>query len=275
MFHALRVPLNKHDIVIHSFGLHYNDEAAYEATMTAFASDVVGMINNASLVGDLPVASESHVHQQHEQQHGGPHWFFIDALPQHFPTPNGYFSKFMPRAGCEATVNFTDKFINDWRNRIADKILGNNNIHHKLHYVPMAPPLYSQIDAHIINTIKPFTPSDCTHWCYPSNIYKYIHLVIFNMLRKRIKHFFPAHAHSGKSSPSHGEEEVSLMMPPRLKNGMLLNGIKGNSIFLIENNTLREFQSWNAFVSRGYDLSNVKSMLPFELEGVPFGKGLN
>ncbi len=90
------------------------------------------------------------------------------------------------------------------------------------------------------------------------------------MLRKRLKHFFPANA----AKQSRGEGEVSYMLPPKLRNGMLMRGPNGNSIYLMENGTLREFQSWNAFVRRGYDLENVKSFPPFEYAGVPFGPGL-
>jgi hypothetical protein len=285
MLNSLAMPLTRHDVVIHNFGLHYNEEHEFQIAMNAFVSDISGLLNtvtsssssdeSSSIDTNLSESEDQGSHlNKDQQQHGGPHWFFIDTLPQHFSTPlNGYYSNNMPKPMCQATTNFTEKFENDWRNRIAEKAL--SNVHSKLHYVPMAPALYDQVDAHIGLNLLKFSTTDCTHWCYPSNIFRYLHMMVYNLIRKRVNHIFPSNA---LTNPKHAhglyQGEVPYMLPPKMKDGMLIKGPDTASIYLIEKGMLREFQSWNAFVSRGYDLSQVRQFFTYEFAGIPHGEGL-
>jgi hypothetical protein len=281
----LAVPLTSHDIVIHNFGLHYDNETDNQRVMNTFAYDIVKFLNDETPSNLKPKPKPKlnpNPNKNHPKSttksvsnHGGANWFFLDTVPQHFSTPlNGYYSKHMQRpAVCEATINFTEKFIHDWRNRIAEKAL--SNIHSRFHYVPMALALYDQYDAHVGVNLLRFSTVDCTHWCYPSNIFRYLHMIVLNMIRKRINHILPLNSKTNPKHPQgHVRDEVPYMLPPKMKDGMLIKSPNNPSIYLIQNGKLREFQSITAFVKRGFDLSQVIEFLPQEFSTIPPGKNL-
>jgi hypothetical protein len=276
-------PLSSHDIILYNFGMHYNNETEYGLQMTRFAEDMKTKFLNTSyhwhrrreehesLVshGDA-VLNDDETDETSTESSLVPELFFIESSPQHFDSPlNGYYKQETNdyhKDYCDATTDMNLKYEHDWRNRIAEKAL--INLHPRLHYIPMAYALYSQYDAHVGLEPLPYAPIDCTHWCYPSNIFKYMHMIIFNSFRKNLLPLLQT-----SQTPSSTATEVN-MLPPRIKNGMIVKALEGPSIYLIDNGKLREFQSWNAFVKRGYDMSKVHTLPAFQFMSMPMGEGL-
>ncbi len=249
----ITIPLTKHDIVIYNFGIHYNNEDEFKYAIKDLKADFPNLLATFS-----------------EDRNNQPQWFFLGTTPQHFDTPKtGYYkqeTKDYHKTYCDPFANETETFEADWRNRMAEKALV--GFHDHLHYIPMARGMYSQYDVHVGLEPLPYAPIDCTHWCYPSNIFKYVHMIIYNALKKHIR-----------ALPSNRIQEetvdVPYMLPPYTKEGLLLKSVEGsNSIYLIENGKLREFQTHVAVTNHGYSMSHVKHLSPHEFRSIPKGEDI-
>lgn len=274
-------PLSSNDIIIYNIGIHYYNITEYSNIIHLFIHDMETYYFNIT----YRYHQYKQQHKDDEQPHGDesdseesqespdsiignsriPLLFFLDTSPQHFNTElNGYYkqeTKDYPNNYCDKTLDIQMKYKNDWRNRIIEKHL--QNIYSKLFYIPMSTALYSQYDAHVGIQPLPYAPIDCTHWCYPSNIFKYMHMMIYNAFRKHVPPL-----------PMTSSMLEKTMLPPRIKNGMVIKVAESHTIYLVDHGKLREFNNWDAFTKRGYIMSNVKTFPAFELESLPIGESL-
>lgn len=71
---------------------------------------------------------------------------FLETLPQHFQTENGYYNGFN-HIPCAPISNLTSQHELDWRNRIIYDAISTSNSGIKI--ISTARPLYSEYDSHI------------------------------------------------------------------------------------------------------------------------------
>ena len=68
----------------------------------------------------------------------------------------------------------------DYRNAILHALLKNDNV---FTIIPIAHGLYSQWDAHVEGSkIVSYAGFDCTHWCYPSGVFKFVQRMVYNYI---------------------------------------------------------------------------------------------
>ena len=171
--------LTKDDIVIFNVGLHYNKHQYNE-----FINEIIPLkkheIQELFTIKNIPLL------------------FLTETTPQHYSTSNGYFidDNIIKRKGCtldafDPTAGYTllteqgnrDSPINengDWRNDIIHKLMDNLVEKGLISIIPVNKMLRSQYDAHVDS-------GDCTHWCFPSGIDKYLHLIYFNSIQRRLQ----------------------------------------------------------------------------------------
>jgi hypothetical protein len=119
-----------------------------------------------------------------------PHFFFPHTTPQHFSTPTGYFERIdgdlTQRCRPYGLRNYSKissiLYEGDWRNEILHETLAPFVAKGLVTIVPISVGLNSQFDAHIGEQ-----SGDCTHWCFPSSIYKYFNLFFYNAFRRRLE----------------------------------------------------------------------------------------
>ncbi|RYH20751.1 hypothetical protein EON65_22520 [archaeon] len=249
---------SKDDVLLVNFGLHYNEPHTLEASLS-------------SLVQELYSLSQGHTVQL-------PHLLFMQTLPQHFPTSNGYWDnvKSPHSKACRPDIpGSIDDIIKrmdelDWRNKVADKIISEYNAKVKsectsatagaracnlIDIIYTARPIYSQFDAHI-----GFTPffwfghADCTHYCQPSAIFDVVHMAMYNALvdklnmRQQIK---------SKSEFLLGQ-----------RSELLIKG-SGKQVYLLKLDGRYAFTGLQSFVSRGYDFSDVVTYPDSIVDNIP------
>jgi len=116
-----------------------------------------------------------------------PRIFLLEALPQHFKTPTGdgkYNIQTLNKAVCHPIQSDgMEWYENNKEYSIAQATFANST---RVSLIKAAQPLVSQWDAHVeTSKITSYDVVDCTHWCYPSGVFKFLHKVIYNAIRKK------------------------------------------------------------------------------------------
>lgn len=152
--------LNHNDIILINIGAHYNygQQFLYKNHLDLIRSEV----------NKLDITSN----------HIIPTIFFMETFPQHFDSIyNGYFSDKLNSRQCKSINNTRLININwDWRNILAKSHFNNTVIT----LLSISNVLYSQYDAHIARDSLLTKTNDCTHYCYESDVFRYVHTVIYN-----------------------------------------------------------------------------------------------
>jgi len=182
-----------------------------------------------------------------------PAFFFVHSTPQHFfPEGNGYYQRTFNGTTCASYSNATLAFELDWRNRLADEVLGS----HPNITVVVLDALYSQWDAHIgHHRLSWLSYADCTHWCVPGGQLQYIVRMIYNALVRSTA----------------VEAPINILSNPlyeTYKDNTLVKG-SGKATYLVVNNTKHMFGSLQKFMSMGFDLSDVRTIPDFEIAEIP------
>ena len=175
--------LHKQDILIFNMGMHVNQEQQQtfaEVLLPAKRKEIeevlgVKCVNNQEC-SSIPNKNDA------------PMIFISETTPQHFSTDNGYYTNDakIKSYGC-SPHNFTltndDRLVrsDDWRNALVYKTMDPLAKQGLVSYIPIGKYLHSQYDAHAGGA------HDCTHWCFPSGIHKYFHLIYFNAFIKRLQ----------------------------------------------------------------------------------------
>ncbi len=165
--------LHQHDIVIMNIGSNVNEllsllregiEKLYEGKTHN------GGMNRNSTSSKVPMI------------------LIAESTPEHYQTNNGYYTddSSIRKAGCvmSKTKLEYDEIMNvrsdDWRNLALHTVMEPLVREKIVSIIPVNRPLQTQYDAHIGGG------GDCTHRCYPSGIQKYIHLMYYNAIRRRL-----------------------------------------------------------------------------------------
>jgi hypothetical protein len=120
----------------------------------------------------------------------------------------------------------------------------------------------------MINILKfsPFyyVPFDCTHWCFPSGADRYMLLMLYNTLFRRVD------VTQWKVLNQENLTEDKLK-GTGLMEGDLVKSSRQREIYLIQNGQKRLFNSWDAFAGRGYSLDKVKMIDETMLNKIEIG----
>lgn len=230
--------LNENDIVVINYGIFYNSRSEYEA-----------MLQNLSQSLQLVLGHPS-----------SPFIFFRHSTPQHFDTVDGFDDSSRNRSSYEC-VN-SSSFEKDWRNTLAEDIIRplTKQYPSRFGMIPISYGLYGQHDAHAGN-------GDCTHYCSPSGIFRYIHTITYNAIYRTLLVAQSLNSTSSRDSTEierderegHNREDVTWKMHPLLRNGdfvQIENDPK--TMYLVDKGKLRPFRSLDFFTSKGYDWSKVR-----------------
>jgi len=159
-----RFQLQSNDVVLIQFGSHYNnEEISYFQALEKFKREL--LMDTSNFLRKC-----------------GANLFFLESAPQHFPTKTGDFEEYVrknPKVGC---VMKPDN-ISDWRNDNLHRLLG--KLTDLITIVPIAKALWNQNKQTIGYSryaANDFGFADCTHYCYPSGIFRYTNQVIYNYL---------------------------------------------------------------------------------------------
>lgn len=247
--------LGARDIVTMNFGVHYNREEEYDAAMKQFRDELlVGVYGDGS----------TNTTTQNVHNNTLPRILYFQSAPQHFRGSSGYYDQNTQRYPygfqCEPVASLSLRRAADWRNRVIDRYLSSSP---SIHIVRIAEALYSQYDAHI--GLEPYvnTPIDCTHWCFPSGIFKYLHLMLHNAI------------HRTAAAPLMFQESSGgYFYGPALSEGDLVRGRGARDVYLLQNGKRFPFNSLSAFVSRGYDFDNVVTVADAAISLIPLGVAL-
>eukprot|EP01033_Poteriospumella_lacustris_P009197 gene9197-6614_t len=294
------------DVLVINPGIHYNDRNLFTGHLRVLHSQLTGMWADRDFRARAPTV------------------LFAESTPQHFPAQaegqaNGYYPqlttgfqgerKCRPFVGPNSTAEERQRvYESDWRNRLVEQELGDliavGNLSAPLSAadldqpfitrVPLAAGLYDQFDAHLESSPFVFVPYDCTHWCFPGGVDRYMHLMLYNALwralrrtqqrqdlQKLIKDSAPVQEkwrhqqeQRDKSVKEHDRTWRQRGLPANLRAGSVVKVDRQQAIYFVnEQGQCQMFNSWSAFVSRGYDLSNVVSVTMDELrlmeEGPP------
>jgi hypothetical protein len=172
--HVRNFALGPEDVVVVGHGLHNSEPKPWASEIEGFRRYL-----EEQLLGTDSVHA--------------PLYFVLHSTPQHFDSSNGYFDfgdqAHMSKTPCVPLARYnesTDRsrlYVNDWRNQILEKELSANPfLLKKLTVIPISLGLNSRFDAH-----PPV--HDCTHWCFPGGIYKYLHRQLFAALSARLSVF--------------------------------------------------------------------------------------
>lgn len=246
------------DLVIMNFGVHYNKQEEFGHAIGAFMRGVVGeMYKHQPQPIDMEAGADGSREDQAAWKSHLPPILYFQTAPQHFGGESGYYQgKDSNVTNCEP-VSARIKDI-DWRNRILDEHLGTNDSNSPVHLVRTADALYSQYDAHVASNPYPSEPMDCTHWCFPSGIFNYLQLMLYNAVYRLADHSVGGYGFYG----------------PELREGDLVKRHGAAEVYLLSNGQRRPFDSLQAFVSRGYDFSNVITIAGHALNEIPLGEAL-
>jgi hypothetical protein len=239
---------HKHSIIIYNVGLHYNEKPKFDKDMGSAAS-----------------ALSAYFVDKRQRNESIPLVFFAETSPQHFDAnPNGYYGQLTGNyAGVRKCVpivkegieghNLSTIYQADWRNRLVTKHFESLIQQGDITSIPWAKGLYEQYDQHIETSPFSFTPFDCTHWCFPSGVDRYMLLILYNALFRRLDpvkwKLYNEERNIDTQSKSLGPVE-----------GDLVKSMVRKEIFLIQNGQKRIFTSWDAFEGRGYSLNNVRGV---------------
>ena len=217
--------LTNDDIVVVNFGIHYNDEVSYKEDLELFREVILSNFSDKGC--------------------SKPHILFMQTSPQHFRSSNGYFES--PEKSTFECVPIPSNF-SDWRNECLDSILSED-----VRIIRIAQGLYSEYDTHVGSfQFMPSQYADCTHFCYPSAIFSYIHRVIYNTILQIF-------------------DDRIIVNLGRYVDGTLLQACGSPSIYVIENGTRRQFLSIQTFAKLGFDTDNVMVITSFEMEEIKLG----
>ena len=157
--------LSNRDIIIFNIGLHYSTQEKYKSIMEEKRDEIEMM----------------------KKSHHVPLIFILQTTPQHFDGDNGYYRHPAQRHryGCHpykhSDNNSSLLVPGDWRNNVLQSTMTSLIDRNIVTIVPIAKGLRSQHDAHAE------LQDDCTHYCSPSGVFKYIHRVLFNSIRLRLQ----------------------------------------------------------------------------------------
>lgn len=245
--------VSSNDIMIVNWGLHGGDQLTYKRTVEGFVSAVAGRITS--------------------ENRSIPTTLFLETLPQHFQTENGYFENEAAKLPCTAFSNVTTQWQLDWRNRFVNDIFSKSEIGIKV--VSTAKILYSQYDTHIGYRSSGNNFYDCTHVCFHSGVHDFILTKIFNTLVD-LRSIYPPTSASQNMIASDKNPYVynfnGLLTP--YPDNSLLRADNDRTIFLIIGESRHAFTSQRAFLSRGFDFSNVRVISEFDMENIPLGDPL-
>ncbi len=211
-----RYQLNSNDILIYNYGIHCNDRKQYEEihmpTIKQHLLEFFGMPTPHTTAFKGNIDNHSTTKR--------PFIFLSHTTPQHFISSNGYFN-YEARLAKKPCVPLQDAFNsnasltnNDWRNQALFKhmspLVQANLLVHGLR---------SQYDAHNARD------GDCTHWCFPSGIDKYFHLMYYNAILNRIGLPTHEHLHNHESNGNNvnngidlNSTDVTWKLPPMINN---------------------------------------------------------
>lgn len=237
--------ITKDDLVVISFGAHYRDKESFVEDITNMRKEIVDS-------GRRDV----------------PHILYTQALPQHFNSINGYYDPSIVSNVCTQFANISQVYEHDWRNRLVEDILEQQS---KIILVRHVSELYSQWDAHV--ELMPnggFDFADCSHWCFPGEVFRYIHRILFNSIIE-----FNIGNYKNHSGTPLGDLIVnSYNQPPQftsIREGMLVKSPRGREVYLIQNGTRREFSSGEAFMKMGFSFESVVVVDDFDLADFKIG----
>ena len=221
------------DIVVINFGLHYGEENMYTSSLRRFRD----LIESDFIIYNI----------------SRPQLFFLETTPQHFfGSRNGYFQ------GSTTRCAPLESNVSDWRNNLLSSELGKY-----LRIIRIANALYSQYDAHIeqlnisgMGYMVTNSYVDCTHYCFPSGVFRYIHREIYGALVDVI-----------------GFQRPSSHRRPKYNDGQLLRKKEDKSVYIVNNDTLHQFQNGAQFIGKGLDFSDVLATddLAFSRDGLSIG----
>jgi len=112
----------------------------------------------------------------------------LESTPQHYGGENGYYNfqkQDGPQKSCFSTNIYNETL--DWRNHFLNKIADSYSIP----VIRISKGLQSQWDAHLSrdSVSKKFLSEflDCSHWCAPSGVFRYIFDMMYNSLLKNFQ----------------------------------------------------------------------------------------
>lgn len=296
------------DIVIINQGIHYNEPKSFAGHLRSFHLQLNKLWSNHDFRTRMPIL------------------LYAESTPQHFPAEmenqaNGYY-KPVTTTQEQLPVNRTRKcrsfisskptteekqrvYKSDWRNRLVEHELGSflaaANISAPLSItdldrpfitrVPLAASLYDQFDAHLETSPFLWVPFDCTHWCFPGGVDRYMHLMLYNAVWRALRRVQQRQDLQKLTKDSTTIQEMRRQpldnsvkehdrtwrqrgLPANLHAGSLIKMSHQRTIYYINDQGQRQMiNSWEGFVSRGFDMAKVVtvSMEEFRLieEGLP------
>ena len=282
--------VNVNDIVILNWGLHGGDETTYKQAVNIFVSTVENRM----------VSENRRI----------PTTLFLETIPQHFQTDNGYYKEKpnnkVPCAPLQANDDIQKQL--DWRNRIINEAISRNygpsinnsnttttttsaSINNNgMTVVSIAKSLYSQFDSHMgFRNVSGSAANgyyDCTHICFHSGVHDFILMKIFNTLVNlgAIKSpLITATTIDPKTNTTSTSTASTTTIFSNSFNGLLqpysdntlIRADSERTIYLVSGQSRHAFMSQRAFVSRGFDFSDVKVISDFDMENIPVGDPLH
>lgn len=291
------------DILVLNPGLHFNDKDKYRNAMETLKESLQSL--KTSTPERFPII------------------FYNEITPQHFPDmPNGYYAQITENySGTRICKPFYDPtnsssvraaHAQDWRNRIMEDVLASLISKGDVTVIPIASALYDQYDAHLGTSPFYYVPFDCTHWCFPGNVDRYMQLMLFNGILRKLRTIVPngskhhvkatdtKQTANSKNSTSATTPirarppstlELEQMLQPAyvndeswqsalvsslgLKAGDIIGVKSQRAIYMLDNAGRKcVFNSWDAFVRRGFDVSQVKQLSVDDFVLIPDGPPL-
>lgn len=162
------------DVMFYNFGLWIDDVDKYKRMINDFLTEV-REIKQAAATTSFVL----------------PPILFLETLPQHFHTPNGYFNStnftiwFMPCEPLSLSLPYETNLgsnttshdqvthwreEHDWRNTVVKDAIASTDA--SVDIVGLADGLYSQWDEHI--DLSDIVSTDCTHYCSHSAVFQFI-----------------------------------------------------------------------------------------------------
>ncbi len=226
-----------------------------------------------------------------------PNMFWMETTPQHYGTSNGYYAKVNAVSEHTCSPIYNPKLPGDlerirsldWRNRLAEKHLEPLIQRKKMSIIPIANDLYSQYDAHLVGTSSELQHLvghggiDCTHFCFPGNVNRYMVLKMYNVMLRHIQEkenrTIYATLNKQRFAVSNVGAVTAFSTDPyqryNLHPGDVFRIDGDRSIYMLGiDGTGRPFNSWNDFVGYGYNIKQVKSLSKGGIIGLPLGETL-
>jgi hypothetical protein len=245
----------KGDIVIYNQGLFYNNITRYRLMLQTLREELIQLKQFQPLL-----------HQQERGKRYPVHFFIPETTPQHFPTANGYFPKSKNYTGSCVPLKDRDskrsdviendmQSSGDWRNHLLHEYLHSLTKQGLISFIPIAKGLRNQYDAHPMS-------GDCTHWCNPSAIFKYMHLLYFNAMLPHLARSKQDRDAIERATEDHVDvnDDATWRLHPTLRNGEIVRLSNGKAIYRIEQGKLHRFHNFQAFYEKsgGKTLEEVK-----------------